>query len=391
MGKVLAIRMVETPQPYCREIDFLDQEGDESSHSLHYSLTFPHSFCPDFPAYFISRFSQRGEVVLDPFCGAGTTALETALQGRISFASDKDPLSVAVTGAKLAPSDLTEVTLKLQLINLRRPVNLDNFNRVFAPFYDVETYRELLNLRQYTSANTDRASRFIALLALGLLHGNNAGYFSAYSLPNVSLSPEEQEKLNFKRGQSPDYRSLVPRLLRRAASVFRDGIPSVLHQMAPHHRLCESDARDLSFVPSAAVDLVVSSPPIPGENAQVSQQWLRYWFSNLSGRGRALELYDGSSLTDWRDFMNEVLFELARVVRPGGRSVLDLREVRVEGRSECLDEHVSELVRENLSRYWDVEGVILQKQRFAKLRDRSSERDPVRLSKRTRALVLRRR
>ncbi len=51
---------------------------------------------------YIRHFSRPGELVLDPFCGSGGTALAAMLEGRTAIALDRSPAAVFI--AKLLPS-----------------------------------------------------------------------------------------------------------------------------------------------------------------------------------------------------------------------------------------------------------------------------------------------
>lgn len=384
-----ALQVVSSAPPFRSELELWSGDGKDA-HSLHYPVSWPVSFRPELPGYFINRYTRRGDVVLDPFCGGGTTTLEAALQGRLAIGIDTNPLAVRIAAAKASPADLTEVTLALQNVPLRRPVDLSVYRQVFAPFYDADTFRELVNLRGFLSERDDRVSRFVELVALSLLHGHSAGYFSVYSFPQVGLSPEEQEQLNCKRRQSPDYRSVVPRLLRKVASLLRDGVPSSLKGTHGRHHFARGEAADLAAVKSSSVDLVVTGPPLPREADTVKDLWLKFWFSGISSSGvgaRALS----ADLPEWLDYMSSVILELARVVRGGGRAVFDLREIRLDGRLIRLDEEITTMVEHALGRYWDVEGIIVHKEKAVKVGSVSKERDPAKDLERSRMVVLRRR
>ncbi|RMG40819.1 MAG: hypothetical protein D6719_09865, partial [Candidatus Dadabacteria bacterium] len=335
-------------------------------------------------------YTRKGEVVLDPFCSGGTTGLQASLMGRISYSFDGSPLACLITRAKLMPVDIAEVTLRLQQINLSRPIPADAFKPAFQPFYDLDTFREILNLRSALKNRPDRVSRFIELLVLGLLHGPSAGYLSSYTLPRVALSPREQKLLNDKRGQYPEYRAVAPRILRKCASVLRDGLPSVLGRMEAYNRVGNADPRNLSMLSAGSVNLVISAPPLPAAEKLSRPLWLKLWFSGISP-----EAIDGcvtqfNSLNGWLDFMNQVLLELARVVIPSGRAVLDLREIVLSSGRVRLDELLVGMIREELSRFWQPEKLLLHKAPEATLKDAIGSRDQQKLARHHRILILRR-
>src|SRR6266545_3718640 len=79
-----------------------------------------HALCPYFamfPEEFVSRqvlaYSRRGETVFDPFCGRGTTVLESLIQGRPAAGTDTNPVAACVAGAKAAPPSLRAVGQRL--------------------------------------------------------------------------------------------------------------------------------------------------------------------------------------------------------------------------------------------------------------------------------------
>ena len=70
-----------------------------SVHMLHW---FPGNFIPQIPAALIQILSRPGDLVLDPFCGSGTTAVEALRLRRRAVASDRLSACVMITSAKLA-------------------------------------------------------------------------------------------------------------------------------------------------------------------------------------------------------------------------------------------------------------------------------------------------
>lgn len=391
---LVALRLVE-PKGFSREeVDLSTVGFDDAGHSLHSVLSDAGGFSPALAAFCIERFSKPEQVIFDPFAGFGVVPLEAALRGRLVAAGDHDPLAARVIAAKLEPADLAEVTLWLQHANLKRPVPLDPkfFRETFAPFYDINTFRELLALKLHLSEDSSRIGRFVQLLALGLLHGHSAGYLSAYSLPQVALTPKEQLDLNAKRRQSPDYRALTQRVIRKAATVLADGDLGVV---ARHRDKNKSFVANAQRVPCSAqsVDLVLTSPPLPGVRKKPHPRWLEHWFSfGVTDREPPPQEFKG--LQDWLDFMNECLLEWARVTRSMRRVVLDLRALRVAGKLVQLEAVLAELVNTDFGRFFEVEASLVVSQKVRKLQSAgqpiAGERDEARLSQQHRLLVLRR-
>jgi hypothetical protein len=70
-----------------------------SLHSLHW---FPGNFIPQIPASMIQVLSEPGDLVLDPFSGSGTTAVEAVRLGRRAIISDRMSACVLIGDAKIA-------------------------------------------------------------------------------------------------------------------------------------------------------------------------------------------------------------------------------------------------------------------------------------------------
>lgn len=60
-------------------------------------------------AEYIKRYSEKGEIVLDPFVGSGVTAVEALEAGRKAVALDLNPLSFFITWNTLFPVDINKL------------------------------------------------------------------------------------------------------------------------------------------------------------------------------------------------------------------------------------------------------------------------------------------
>jgi site-specific DNA-methyltransferase (adenine-specific) len=158
-----------------------------------------------FPAkvvhYFVQRYSRPGDLVLDPFSGRGTVALQARIEGRRTVSNDLNPLAYVLTKAKSAPpawSDIQAFLTGLERIyrtsGAADPDVPDDIRMLFHP----ATLRQLCFLRDGLlrtplSQWTQQELMLPGALS-GILHGaHRRDGFSRYlsiSMPNTfSMSP----------------------------------------------------------------------------------------------------------------------------------------------------------------------------------------------------------
>jgi DNA methylase len=69
----------------------------------HNIYRYPARFSPEFVRAALDSFSDPGDLILDPFMGGGTSAVEALVSGRRFLGFDINPLSVLLTRAKTTP------------------------------------------------------------------------------------------------------------------------------------------------------------------------------------------------------------------------------------------------------------------------------------------------
>lgn len=92
--------------------------GEDQSWATHGIHKYPAKYIPEFPRWAIKKFSEEGELILDPFSGSGTTNIEAMLLGRRSYSLDVDPLAILLTKVKTTPLNLEKlIESKEKLLN----------------------------------------------------------------------------------------------------------------------------------------------------------------------------------------------------------------------------------------------------------------------------------
>jgi len=76
------------------------------THAIH--NVYPAKFIPQVPRYVIKTFNLRGKVILDPFAGSGTTAVEGLITGNSVVSNDINPLTTFLTDIKTLKLDYSD-------------------------------------------------------------------------------------------------------------------------------------------------------------------------------------------------------------------------------------------------------------------------------------------
>ncbi len=300
--------------------------GQRQAHSIH-EVSYRACFKPQLPEFFISRLTQFGEGVHDPFMGRGTTPVQAALMGRRPMGNDINPLSVLLTRPRLSPPSLNAIAAKLAEVPWDRSADVRDD---LLAFYHPVTLRQLTVLKQWLEENApldeakpDPVVDWIRMVAINRLTGHSPGFFSVYTLPpNQAVSVEAQLKINAKRDQSPPPRDIVKIIMKKSRTLLSDG------SMRPHPEGCLSigSAGDSSSIPTGSAALVVTSPPFLDIVQYADDNWLRCWFAGIDAKSIEMGMHKTESA--WSEMVRGVLLEQARIVRPGGHVAFEVGEVR---------------------------------------------------------------
>jgi hypothetical protein len=356
-----AVLKLVQPQPFCDEVDVNLESSSGSVHSLQSAFAYLSPWQPQVVKYILERFSKKNDLVLDPYCGAGAVGLECLMAGREFFGCSNEHSLVRLAQARLSPADIAEVALRLQFVNFKRPVDIRGFQTPFPLFFDVDTYCELMNLKSSLKGAADHVDRFVQFVVASVLHGHTVGHLSVYTSPQAALSPDAQASLNRKRGELPSYRAVSARVIKKSAGLLRDGIPSVLCKDREATRVVCADARNISSVTTGKVSLALVCPEQPGHFDHGLRSWLRAWWLGLELPSTKEPF---SSVDEWQDYINEVMFEMARLVKQGGRAVVRVGNGRIGSKIVSYREQLANVLNNGFGEYWSLEGTVVE--RYAK-------------------------
>ena len=82
---------------------------------------------------YIEHYSEKGEIVLDPFVGSGVTAIEALKSGRKAIAIDLDPISTFITRMTLTPVDIDDLKKVFGRIETQVKSKIESFYQTTCP------------------------------------------------------------------------------------------------------------------------------------------------------------------------------------------------------------------------------------------------------------------
>ncbi|RJQ42974.1 MAG: hypothetical protein C4534_09005 [Gaiellales bacterium] len=223
----------------------------------------------------VERYTKSGDLVVDPFAGAGTIPLEATLRGRRAFAADISPYSRILSLAKLSPPPTLNEALKrtesalLEAESLPTP-DLRTIPSWVRQFFHPDTLRETL---RFAAVARQPGNEFLMACLLGILHHQRPGFLS---YPSSHLVPYLRDK-KYPSTQFPEmytYRELRPRLFAKIHRTYR--------------RFERPSSRGVTFRQSAIEHLkmpkrfnaLITSPPYMNALDYGRDNRLRLWFIN---------------------------------------------------------------------------------------------------------------
>jgi hypothetical protein len=232
-------------------------EGRRHIHSL---VNFPSKFIPDIPRWAIREFSQSGDIILDPFGGCGTTAVEAMIADRDSVSVDINPYASLVTIAKTRVIDRAKFAAEIAAFQhaIAAPGKLPPADRLSFPldefWFDCAHLEEFARLRRFVELRCDAQVRpfLLAVLASTIRH------FSYQDLSQIKVK-RDPKKVAIG---TPSPRELLAKRLPVAASCYYEFLDRLSSESSTTVETISALA--YAILHKACVNspsLVVTSPP----------------------------------------------------------------------------------------------------------------------------------
>lgn len=239
------------------DIDF-DFSGTDTMYLTHSLHPYPAKFPPQLPNSILTKFGKKGQTVLDPFCGSGTTLVEARLLGFNAIGVDVNGLSSLLSKVKATPLSDTEIKSVKDFISV---IENEDFKwKIKRPHIEVKQIEGLDHWFQHNVA--EELTHLLNLI--NKLSDDNVKNFLKIVVSSIIVKVSNQEsdtrfaakdkgiKDNFTFGQ----------FISRATE-YLERMTEFSHKVSKNGylKLLNADSRHLDMLNDESIDIIITSPP----------------------------------------------------------------------------------------------------------------------------------
>ncbi len=236
----------------------------------------------DFPYSILSQYAQSGDVILDPFCGRGTTSYASRILGLTSIGIDSSPVAVALSEAKIANTSPRHIIRAANSVleEVASPTDVPQGEFWERAFHE-DVLHTLCRLREGLLQDCRSDSRkALRAIVMGALHGPLTktcdSYFSNQCQRTYAPKPRYAVKFWRDHGLVPRRVDVMAIIANRAHRYYPE---NPLHASG---RIILGDSRERSSYAHIGkqrkIRWHITSPPYYGMRTYIPDQWLRMWF-----------------------------------------------------------------------------------------------------------------
>ena len=228
------------------------------THNFH---PFPAKFIPQIPQIMINEFTKPSDTVFDPFCGSGTTLVESKILGRNSIGTDLHPIGAFASKVKTTkisklslqkiPAVVKHIEEKIDIYYEKNKIDFEVpefFNR--DHWFQKNVQAELAIIKGTVNMkikNKDLKNFILNAMSAIIVHASNQNGETRYAA--IEKNIQDKKTLELFKKKLDDMIERIKEFNTKASDCTCD-----VHS---------SDTRELDFLEDSSVDFMITSPPYP--------------------------------------------------------------------------------------------------------------------------------
>lgn len=338
---------------------FSDKTRKDTAYITHGYHRYPAKFIPQIVSRLVRGYTKKGDIVVDPFGGCGTTVVESKIMGRPSIGVDINPVAVLITNAKktpIQPSKLEECFAKLKVkidyFDENTKVEVPKHERIDYWFKPTEK-RKLAFLFSEILKIKDKDVRNFFLCGLSNILKNCSIWLQKSNKPTRDFNKNPAEPFAIFSRQ-------IKSMMRGNVDFF-----NLLEESGFSHIPCEVHCADARKIPVKlnSISLIVTSPPyVTSYEYADLHQLSALWFNHTDNLRDFRKRFIGTSHHKKRDLilnsqiaeeikrelmekskktadevanyfgeMNQTFGEMKRILKKGGRTCIVIGNTSLKG------------------------------------------------------------
>ena len=338
---------------------FSDKTRKDTAYITHGYHRYPAKFIPQIVSRLAEKYTNEGDLIVDPFGGCGTTLVESKVMGRPSVGVDINPVAVLITKAKITPIDPQKTEKVFAILKTK----LDTYSKdtkVKAPeheridyWFKPEEKRKLAFIFAEISKLKDQDIRDFFYCGFSNILKNCSIWLQKSNKPTRDLNKKPSDPI-------PTFYKQIKMMMRGNAR-FYELLKEKKHLEIPSQVYC-TDARTIPAKDNS-VSLIVTSPPYVtsyeyADLHQLTALWLEYTKDLSDFRKRFIgtsyhnkkDLILNSELAEkirnellkkdkktaeevstYFSEMNQVFVEMKRILKKGGKTCIVIGNTSLKG------------------------------------------------------------
>ena len=338
---------------------FSDKTRKDTAYITHGYHRYPAKFIPQIVSRLAEKYTEQGDLIVDPFGGCGTTLVESKVMGRPSIAVDINPVAVLITKAKITAieptkieAEFTKLQKKLETYNKNTKVKAPEHERIDY-WFKPEEKRKLAFIFAEISKIKDQDVQDFFFCGFSNILKNCSIWLQKSNKPTRDFEKQPSEPIK-------TFAKQIKMMLRGNARLFQL-LSEKGYLKIPSKVVC-TDARTIPAKDNS-ISLIVTSPPYVtsyeyADLHQLTALWLEYTkdlsdfrkrFIGTSYHNKKHLTLNSSIAEDIREKllkidkktaeevstyfseMNQVFVEMKRMLKKGGKTCIVIGNTSLQG------------------------------------------------------------
>ena len=322
------------------EFDYNGENTSYLSHSLH---PYPAKFPPQLPKRILQQYAVKGQTILDPFCGSGTTLVEARIFGLNAIGVDVNGLSVLLSQVKATSLSQMQFSIIESFIEeMQEEIfkwNISGRPKIKVKeiegqdhWFQKNVSEEISFLLNKISEQSDAEIKNFLKIVLSSIIVRVSNQDSDTRFAAIEKNVADCYTLEQFCKKAKEYNS---RMFEFSKLVNENTDLKVFN----------ADSRDLNFIPDNSIDIIITSPPYANTyDYYLYHKFRKRWldldvkFAQYNEIGSRREY---SSLKEnkkkWNEDLIKCFKEMQRVLKPNqlafiviGDSVIKKELIKIE-------------------------------------------------------------